>query len=150
MLSWRRLRRGYDRHLTDAGRALVWLCGISMLLGVNTFSFPSGGSTEETGDKYRGQRWYARDGLNLVEEAGAQLKQLHMGTLDEYEPGAATAAARISVGAERLRLLYVGITRARRELILTYNTGRNPDRDPHQPAMALLALNDYLQSRRKS
>ena len=51
-----------------------------------------------------------RDSLNLTAEAIAQTEQLHMGTLDEYEPGRATLDARQEVAAERLRLLYVGIT----------------------------------------
>lgn len=112
------------------------------LIGCNNFSFPSG--SDAFGDKYRGERWYVRDNLNLVAETIAQVQQLHMGTLDEYEPGRATEAARRDIGAERLRLLYVGITRARRELILTYNTGRNPERDPNQPALAFQALRRFV------
>ena len=114
------------------------------LMGVNNFSFPSGST--EYGDKYRGERWYVRDNMNLVSETIGQLQQLHMGTLDEFEPGVATEAARIDIGAERLRLLYVGITRARRELILTYNTGRNPERDPNHPALVFQALGKYLRT----
>ncbi len=110
------------------------------LVAVNNFGFPSGSA----GDKYRSERWYVRDSLNLVAEAEAQLRQLHMGSLDEYEVGKATEAARIDLAAERLRLLYVGITRARRELILTYNLGRNAERDPNQPALAFQALHAYL------
>jgi DNA helicase-2/ATP-dependent DNA helicase PcrA len=34
----------------------------------------------------------------------------------------------------------VGITRAKRELIITWNTGRRGDK---QPALALLALKEY-------
>ena len=113
------------------------------LIGGNNFSFPSGGA--EFGDKYRGERWYVRDSLNLVAETIAQVEQLHMGTLDEYEPGRATEQARLDMGAERLRLLYVGMTRARRELILTYNTGRNPERDPNQPALAFQALGRFVE-----
>ena len=110
------------------------------LLAVNRFSFPSG--AEE--DPYRGERWYVRDRLNLVAEAEAQLRQLHMGSLDDYRPGVATQQARLDIAAERLRLLYVGITRARRELILTYNTGRQPERDPLGPAVALEALDRFV------
>jgi DNA helicase-2/ATP-dependent DNA helicase PcrA len=110
------------------------------LVAVNNFGFPSGSA----GDKYRSERWYVRDSLNLVAEAEAQLRQLHMGSLDDYESGTATAAARIALAGERLRLLYVGITRARRELIMTYNLGRNAERDPNQPALVFQALHTYL------
>ncbi len=110
------------------------------LVGVNTYGFPAGG--EE--DTYRSERWYMRDRLNLVAEAEAQLRQLHMGTLDDYVAGVASERARLELAAERLRLLYVGITRARRELILTYNTGRNHEKQPLEPALALRALAGYL------
>jgi DNA helicase-2/ATP-dependent DNA helicase PcrA len=111
------------------------------LVAVNNFGFPSGSA----GDKYRSERWYVRDNLNLVAEAEAQLRQVHMGSLDDYESGDATEHARIELAAERLRLLYVGITRARRELIVTYNLGRNAERDPNQPALAFQALSAFLQ-----
>ena len=41
---------------------------------------------------------------------------------------------------ERLRLLYVAITRAKRELVITYNTGRKGEL---QPATPLVELIDY-------
>ncbi len=106
------------------------------LLAVNAYSFPSGGE-EET---YRGEAYYARDSLNLVAEAQAQLKQLNGGSLDDYVPGRATQQARLDVAAERLRLLYVGMTRARQELIVLYNTGHNAERNPTPPAAAFEAL----------
>ncbi|HMN27792.1 MAG TPA: 3'-5' exonuclease, partial [Caldilineaceae bacterium] len=124
-----------------AAKGLEWdrVC----LLAVNNFGFPSGSAA----DKYRSERWYVRDSLNLLAEVEAQLKQLHMGSLDEYRPAQATEAARLALAAERLRLLYVGITRARCELILTYNTGRNPERDPNQPALAFTALKELWDRR---
>lgn len=109
------------------------------LMAVNNYSFPSG-SPE---DNYRSERFYARDNLNLVAEAIAQVRQLAGGSLDDYELGQATEAARHALAAERLRLLYVGITRARRELIVTFNTGRRPDRSPNPPAVAFEALHRY-------
>jgi DNA helicase-2/ATP-dependent DNA helicase PcrA len=109
------------------------------LMAVNDYSFPSGSE----GQSYRGERWYVRDRLNLVAEAEAQLRQLHSGSLDDYVPGVATAQARRDVAAERLRLLYVGVTRAKREVILTYNTGRNK-RDPNAPAAAFTALQQFI------
>ena len=106
------------------------------LASVSNYSFPSGGDD----DSYRAERWFVRDSLNLTAEAIAQTEQLRMGTLDEYLPGRATRDARKEVAAERLRLLYVGITRARQELILTYNTGTLHARSPNKPALAFEAL----------
>jgi DNA helicase-2/ATP-dependent DNA helicase PcrA len=113
------------------------------LLGINNYSFPDG-SDEDT---YRSERWYVRDRLNLVAETAAQLVQLNMGTLDDYVPGRATMDARADLAAERLRLLYVGITRARRELILTYNIGREGNQEPLRPALALTALQQDLDTK---
>jgi DNA helicase-2/ATP-dependent DNA helicase PcrA len=111
------------------------------LLAVNSYSFPSGGD-EET---YRGERFYVKNSHNLVAEAVEQLNQLAMGTLDDFVPESATRRARREVAAERLRLLYVGITRARRELIITYNTGRRGDKQPTAPALAFEALCRFAQ-----
>ncbi len=112
------------------------------LMSVNSYSFPSGGDE----DGYRGERWFVRDNLNLVAEAIEQVRQLHMGSLDDYRPGEASQQARLEIAAERLRLLYVGITRARQELILTYNTGRRPDREPISPALLFQVLLKYWKS----
>jgi len=106
------------------------------LTAVNNFSFPSGSEK----DKYRSERYWARDNLNLVAEAIEQLRQLSMGTLDDYSSGPATHASRLALASERLRLLYVGITRTRQELIVTYNTGRSHESDPNPPALAFEAL----------
>lgn len=109
------------------------------LMAVNNYSFPSGGPD----DSYRSERFYARDNINLVAEAIAQVRQLAGGSLDDYVQGQATEAARHELAAERLRLLYVAITRARRELIVTYNTGRQHARTPNPPAVAFEALRRY-------
>ena len=106
------------------------------LASVSNYSFPSGDDDEY----YRGQPRFIRDSLNLTEEAMEQTRQLHMGTLDEYVQGDATREARQEFAAERLRLLYVGITRARQELVLTYNTGRFHDTRPNEPALAFTEL----------
>ncbi|MBO9392763.1 ATP-dependent helicase [Caldilinea sp.] len=113
------------------------------LTAVNAFSFPSGLPEEQ----YRSERWYVRNSINLAAELEAQLRQLHMGTLDEYMPGRATEQARLDLAAERLRLFYVGITRARRELIVTYNTGRRHDTEPLPPALAFSALAEFVKTK---
>ncbi|HET7087614.1 MAG TPA: ATP-dependent helicase [Anaerolineae bacterium] len=109
------------------------------LLGVNNYDFPSA----LPGDVYRGQSWFVRDGLNLEAEAIGQLERMHEG--GGYVPGDATREARLAYTEERLRLLYVGITRARRELIITWNTGQRDD-NPRQAAAPFLALYTYWES----
>ncbi len=106
------------------------------LTSVNTFDYPSGSQDEE----YMGQVYYARNRLNFEAEALSQISQLAMGTLDDYAEEVATRQARVDTAAERLRLLYVGVTRARRELIVTYNTGRGFEKRPLHPAVAFQAL----------
>jgi DNA helicase-2/ATP-dependent DNA helicase PcrA len=106
------------------------------LMAVNSYNFPGGGPQ----DRYRGERWFVKENLNLVAEARAQVEQLAMGTLDDYVPGAASRQARLDIAAERLRLLYVGVTRARRELIITTNAGRRAGQERLTPALAFAAL----------
>lgn len=107
------------------------------LVSVNSYNFPSGRSS----DTYISEPWYIRDRLNLQAEAVAQLKALHENPeLFVYDEGAPTREARLDYAAERLRLLYVGITRARRALSITWNRGRRGDQTP---ALALTALRSW-------
>ena len=110
------------------------------LMSVNAYDFPSA----MPGDSYIAEKWFIRDGLNLNAEALAQLRALFQEDLmAPYLPaGQATAQARLDYAAERLRLLYVGITRARRELIITWNTGRHPTAEV-QPAVPFIALRTW-------
>ncbi len=110
------------------------------LLGLNSYDFPSA----SPGDVYRGEEWFIRDGLNLVAEATAQLEAMSRG--DGLQEGDASRESRLRYVEERLRLLYVGITRARRELIVTTNRG-NREEDPRPPALALTALRDFMTGR---
>ena len=105
------------------------------LLAVNDYEFPAG----ELTDHFRSQRWYVRDELSLADETLAQLDAVLDGT--EYLEGAGTLEARNDYARERLRLLYVGITRARKELMVTSNVGL---RGTNKPALAFTALRDSL------
>ena len=120
-------------------RVLEIGCGVGAVLSVLAAGFP--GLRVAGIDPVASQIGAARQ--NLVAEAEEQLRQLNMGSLDDFVPGTATQQARLDVAAERLRLLYVGITRAERELILTYNTGRS-EKDPNEPAMAFQALKAFV------
>ena len=103
------------------------------LISVNNYDFPSA----EPNDSFIGEKWYIRDNLNLSAEALAQLAALQSG--DDYHEGFASLDARVEYAAERLRLFYVGITRARRALTITWNTGRGDATE----ATALLALRTF-------
>lgn len=109
------------------------------LLSVNNYDFPSA----DPNDSYMGERWFIRDNLNLAEECLAQLRALRTG--EDYREGDATLASRIEYAAERLRLLYVGITRARKELIITWNTGRGEATE----ATPLVALRTFWEKELK-
>lgn len=114
------------------------------LMSVNNYNFPSGLGH----DTYIAERWFVRDGLNLAAEALAQLKGLsNVQPKDReqvwYTEGQATQQARLDYVAERLRLLYVGITRAKQDLIITWNTGR---RDTIKQAAPFTALHEFWQN----
>ena len=112
------------------------------LMSVNNYNFPSA----QTQDTYIAERWFVRDRLNMEAEIIAQLVSLLKDdVLFSYSEGGATREARRGYVAERLRLLYVGITRAKRDLIITWNTGR--PQTPQQPAVPFIALWTYWDER---
>ncbi|MBU1659959.1 MAG: ATP-dependent helicase, partial [Chloroflexi bacterium] len=110
------------------------------LMSVNNYDFPA----LQAYDRYISEKWFVRDGLNLEAEALAQLSAaLSTGEYDWYAEGTATLAARADYVRERLRLFYVGLTRAKRELVATWNTGRQGDA---QPSLAMQALMGWWQT----
>ena len=91
------------------------------LMSVNNYDFPSG----IKGDRYLSEKWFFKGKINLEAEALAQIDALQAESeFAWYEEGYATDEARLNYIKERLRLFYVGITRAKKELIITWNTGR--------------------------
>jgi DNA helicase-2/ATP-dependent DNA helicase PcrA len=114
------------------------------LMSVNNYDFPSG----QPHDTYLPERWFLRDGLNLEAEALAQLETLGRGGPESYCEGITGEGARLKYVAERLRLLYVGITRAREELVITWNSGKGGTHtSPLQPAAPFLALRTWWEER---
>lgn len=117
------------------------------LLAVSNYGFPSGLSY----DTYMGERWYTRpaddrsvEHLNLEAEILAQLVLLVEN--GGYREGEATLLARVAYAQERLRLLYVGITRARSDLVMVWNMGRfwyKGREYENQPALPLVVLGEY-------
>jgi DNA helicase-2/ATP-dependent DNA helicase PcrA len=92
------------------------------LLSANNYDFPSA----QEFDQYKGEKWFIKNQLNLEAECLAQLKALAKGDAESLflASGIATNKARIEYSSERIRLLFVGITRAKENLIITWNTGR--------------------------
>jgi DNA helicase-2/ATP-dependent DNA helicase PcrA len=114
------------------------------LMSVNNYDFPSGSQ----GDPYISEKRFIRDHLNIEAETLAQLTSLM--SADEYqwyEEGRPTLEARQDYARERLRLLYVGITRAKKELIITWNDGRHGE---SLPALPLAELFSYLEKKAES
>jgi DNA helicase II / ATP-dependent DNA helicase PcrA len=105
------------------------------LMSVNNYDFPS----DQPNDRFISEKWFLRNNLNLEAEALAQLDAaMSSSEYDWYSEGAATLASRVDYVKERLRLFYVGITRAKKELIVTWNTGRQGEALPSLPFSALM------------
>lgn len=111
------------------------------LMAVNNYSFPA----DLPGDSFISEKWFIRDNLNMQAEARRQIEYM-MGEADAYEEGEASRKARTQYAMERMRLLYVGITRAKQDLVITWNMGRfwdaGPDRQ-NRAAAALIELTYY-------
>ena len=104
------------------------------LMSVNNYDFPS----NRPNDQYISEKWFVRGNLNLEAEALFQLDAvLGSNEYEWYTEGAASLAARVDYVKERLRLFYVGITRAKRDLIITWNTGRQGNATPSLPFVAI-------------
>ncbi len=114
-------------------KGLEW--GRVYLTSVNTYDFPFA----QADDEYVAEKYFIRGRTNLQAETLAQLEVL-LANADEYgwyAAGLATQGARLDFVRERLRLLYVGITRARKELIITWNTGKKGNLKPALPLRVL-------------
>lgn len=118
------------------------------LMALNNYSFPSG----QPHDSFRAEPWFVRNELNLEAETLARLEALLAGQPAQYREGEASRQARLAYAAERLRLFYVAITRARQDLIITWNYGRFGDQDSAKRNVAatpLLVLHEYWRTRWK-
>lgn len=96
------------------------------LMSANNYNFPSGAEN----DSYIAEKWFIRDNLNLPAETLAALSSLFDPQGQIPPEGAASKRARQEYIRERLRLFYVSITRAKKELIVTWNTGRGGNSFP--------------------
>ncbi|MBN2048415.1 MAG: ATP-dependent helicase, partial [Anaerolineaceae bacterium] len=115
------------------------------LLSVNNYDFPS----LDPFDVFQSEKYFIKNQLNLQDELITKLNALVLGDQDTLFAGLgeATIRAREKYAEERLRLLYVGITRARKELAILWNTGR---RENCQPARALVELYYYWKEKQNA
>ncbi len=104
---------------THKSKGLEW--DKVFLTSVNNYDFPSGQDT----DAYIGEKYFIKNQINLEAETLAQLHALVNGSSrPDVLMGDEAQNARNDVIRERLRLLFVGITRAKRSLTITWNTGK--------------------------
>jgi DNA helicase-2/ATP-dependent DNA helicase PcrA len=105
------------------------------LTSMNNYNFPSGHEY----DQYQPEKWFIKDDLNMEAESVSQLITiLEDHPFDWYKPGEASLEARKEFIRERLRLFYVGITRARSWLMATWNTGRFSKNSPALPFQEMI------------
>ncbi len=104
------------------------------LTSLNAYDYPG----DPKQDRFIAEKWYLHDQLNISMEACEEARCLVANS--PYLQSKATYQARIDYIRERLRLLFVGITRAKRDLIVTWNTGRSGD---IKPALAFSALSEW-------
>jgi DNA helicase-2/ATP-dependent DNA helicase PcrA len=114
-------------------KGLEW--DLVYILSITPFDFP--GSPDDVVLGYHGSLG------NPVEEASTQLRGL-MGHAGERPAWSASESAKLELIAERLRLLYVGITRARRYLFLSWSRDGRGLR--HGKAMALEELERFVRT----
>lgn len=90
------------------------------LSSLNTFDFPSGSPD----DYFLSERDIFVEPKNRQAEIRMELESIINPNAPAYVPGVATIMDRNDVSRERIRLLYVGMTRAKKSITTTYNTGR--------------------------
>ncbi len=108
------------------------------LTSVNNYDYPSGAEK----DSYISEKWFILDRRNLQAEILAELDLMTSSELNSVaHPGIGRIDARNELIRDRLRLLYVGITRAKSSLTISYNSG--PDKTPAVAYRALLQEENY-------
>jgi len=108
------------------------------LIGITSYEYPS-----TVSDKFKGNCWYLEDDTNdPLSIIKAELKALRGEVVKDP-----IYASKIDQISERLRLLYVGITRARRNLLLSCHSKDRFGRVV-SPSVALKALEKFVEEER--
>jgi len=108
------------------------------LIGVTAYEYPS-----RVSDKFKGNYWFLDDDISdPISLIKAELKALRGGAVTDP-----IYTSRIDQISERLRLLYVGITRAKRNLLISCHLKDKFGRD-EKPSDALIALEEFIEGER--
>jgi len=117
------------------------------LLSVNDYDFPSA----SLGDHFISEKYIFKDDINLEAEIISKFKAIVKDDIESLflDYGIASEQARIEYAAERIRLFFVGITRAKKELIITWNTGdtHTKNKQKANPSLPFLALSAFWEKR---
>lgn len=119
------------------------------LTSCNNYEFPAGSGYTPRGyrEYIRSQFFYIRDQLDIQAEALEQLRILFNAEPSEiYREGKGSVQSYNSVVSERLRLLYVGITRAKKGLHISWNSGHS---EQGQEALAIKFLRECSEGKKK-
>ncbi|MDP4093649.1 MAG: 3'-5' exonuclease, partial [Bacillota bacterium] len=94
-------------------------------------------------DRFKGESWYLKQEFR---NPGALVKTELQMLLENKESGDAITESKIENISERARLLYVGITRAKRYLFLSGHHANPNRKNEIQPSRYLIELKKYIDS----
>ena len=125
-------------------KGLEWDC--VFLLGLSEFNFP-----DNVNQKFQCDKWYLKDKYKNPE---AIIKKEIYAIVEGYNGVDYEQQTKIDIIKEKIRLLYVGITRAKEMLIMSTclykdENDINNDRKKQNPSIYWYKLNDYIKLKRE-
>ena len=124
-------------------KGLEWDC--VFLLGLSEFNFP-----DNVNQKFQCEKWYLKDKYKNPE---AIIKKEIDAIIEGYNGIDYEYQTKINIINEKIRLLYVGITRAKEMLIMSTCSFKDEidvgnERKRQNPCIYLWKLNNYIKSKR--
>ncbi len=124
-------------------KGLEWDC--VFLLGLSEYNFP-----HDTNQKFQGERWYLKEKYKNPTAVIKSEIDMILGRTSELDY---THKEKIEVINEKIRLLYVGITRAKEMLILSYSKHKDSSekgnkKKEQKPCLYLKKLESHIKTKR--